>query len=80
MIIPTLNEFGFFFSIPVGYQLAVVPWIVTRKAQAEPFTYGWMQNEKEVNGRSVDVQFLKDGSLLMSDDYNGVIYKIMYHF
>jgi len=31
-----------------------------------------------VNGRPVDVQFLKNGSLLVSDDFNGVVYKISY--
>lgn len=29
-------------------------------------------------GRPVDVQELHDGSLLVSDDYNGVIYRISY--
>ena len=28
--------------------------------------------------RPVDVQFLKDGSLLVSDDYKGAIYRISY--
>jgi glucose/arabinose dehydrogenase len=42
------------------------------------FGSGWLHNEKEVNGRPVDVQFLKDGSLLLSDDYNGVVYRISY--
>jgi glucose/arabinose dehydrogenase len=67
-------------SIPIGYRVVVL------KADANgnysdpvPFADGWLQNEKEVNGRPVDVLFLKDGSLLVSDDYNGVIYKISYH-
>lgn len=67
-------------SIPVGYQVAVVKMDSNGKAEAaQPFAYGWLQNEKEVNGRPVNVQFLKDGSMLVSDDYNGVIYKISYH-
>ena len=43
-----------------------------------PFAEGWLQNEKDVNGRPVDVQVLGDGSLLVSDDYKGVIYRINY--
>ena len=29
-------------------------------------------------GRPVDVQQLKDGSMLVSDDYNGIVYRISY--
>ena len=29
-------------------------------------------------GRPVDVLELKDGSLLVSDDYNGILYRISY--
>ena len=43
-----------------------------------PFAEGWLQNETDVNGRPVDVQVLKDGSLFVSDDYKGVIYRISY--
>ncbi|HEY5391666.1 MAG TPA: PQQ-dependent sugar dehydrogenase [Hanamia sp.] len=67
-------------SIPVGYQVAVVKMDSDGKPEAaQPFAFGWLQNQKDVNGRPVDVQFLKDGSMLVSDDYNGVIYKISYH-
>jgi glucose/arabinose dehydrogenase len=43
----------------------------------EPFLTGFLQNN-EYSGRPVDVQFLKDGSLLVSDDYAGAIYRITY--
>jgi glucose/arabinose dehydrogenase len=43
-----------------------------------PFAEGWLQNLTGVNGRPVDVQVLKDGSLLISDDYKGVVYRISY--
>lgn len=67
-------------SIPVGYQVAVIKMDSSGKPEKpEPFAFGWLQNEKEVIGRPVDVQFLKDGSLLVSDDFNGAIYKITYH-
>jgi glucose/arabinose dehydrogenase len=66
-------------SIPIGYRIAVVKMDSNGKPEApEVFAGGWLQNDREVNGRPVDVQFLKDGSLLVSDDYNGVVYKISY--
>jgi len=43
-----------------------------------PFAEGWVQNEKDVIGRPVDVQVLQDGSMLVSDDYKGVVYRITY--
>ncbi len=41
------------------------------------FASGWLQ-EGEALGRPVDVQPLPDGSLLVSDDLAGVIYRITY--
>jgi glucose/arabinose dehydrogenase len=29
-------------------------------------------------GRPVDVLVMKDGSLLVSDDYNGILYRVSY--
>ena len=43
----------------------------------EPFMTGFLQNNNYI-GRPVDVQPLKDGSLLVSDDYDGAIYRITY--
>jgi glucose/arabinose dehydrogenase len=43
----------------------------------EPFLTGFLQNNNYV-GRPVDVQQLKDGSLLVSDDWNGAVYRITY--
>ena len=43
----------------------------------EPFLTGFIQNNKYV-GRPVDVMQLKDGSLLVSDDWNGAVYRITY--
>jgi glucose/arabinose dehydrogenase len=42
-----------------------------------PFLTGFIQNNNYL-GRPVDVQPLKDGSLLVSDDWNGAIYRISY--
>jgi glucose/arabinose dehydrogenase len=43
----------------------------------EPFLTGFIQNNKYV-GRPVDVMQLKDGSLLVSDDWNGAVYRVTY--
>ena len=43
----------------------------------EPFLTGFLQNN-EYWGRPVDVHFMKDGSLLVSDDYAGAVYRISY--
>jgi len=64
-------------SIPIGYRVAVVKMDANGNAKdPEVFAEGWLQNVRDVNGRPVDVQFLNDGSMLVSDDYSGVIYRI----
>jgi glucose/arabinose dehydrogenase len=45
----------------------------------EPFAEGWLnQQTGEYSGRPVDVAELADGSLLVSDDFAGAIYRISY--
>ncbi|MEO8766137.1 MAG: sorbosone dehydrogenase family protein [Ginsengibacter sp.] len=66
-------------SIPAGYRVVVVKTDSSGNlSEPTPFAEGWLQNEKEVNGRPVDVQVLGDGSLLISDDNKGVIYRVTY--
>src|SRR5215475_7638771 len=43
----------------------------------EPFLTGFLQDNGYI-GRPVDVEVMKDGSLLVSDDYAGAIYRISY--
>ncbi|OCK60831.1 sorbosone dehydrogenase [Bradyrhizobium sp. LMTR 3] len=43
----------------------------------EPFLTGFLEDNKYI-GRPVDVLPMKDGSLLVSDDYNGAVYRITY--
>jgi glucose/arabinose dehydrogenase len=43
----------------------------------EPFLTGFIADNQYL-GRPVDVQPLKDGSMLVSDDWNGAIYRITY--
>ena len=44
---------------------------------SEPFVTGFLVDNKYI-GRPVDVQQMADGLLLLSDDWNGVVYRITY--
>lgn len=65
-------------SSPVGYQLVRVTFDDKQQVSGhEVFIDGWL-NEGEAWGRPTDVLQLPDGSMLVSDDYNGVIYRVSY--
>jgi glucose/arabinose dehydrogenase len=67
-------------TIPIGYRVVVAKMDSSGSfSDPIPFADGWLQNVSNVNGRPVDVQELKDGSLLVSDDFKGVIYRITYN-
>lgn len=64
---------------PVGYQLVRVTFDEQKQVkETKVFIDGWLSPEGEVWGRPNDVLQLPDGSLLVSDDYNGVIYRVSY--
>ena len=46
-------------------------------AKYEPFAEGWLQGD-QIWGRPVYTQQMKDGSLLIADDYAGAIYRVAY--
>jgi glucose/arabinose dehydrogenase len=62
-------------SRKIGYQISLVKIENNKVMSYEPFATGWLQGES-VSGRPVDVEVLPDGSLAVSDDYAGVIYRI----
>jgi glucose/arabinose dehydrogenase len=64
-------------SSKIGYRVTVVRLENGKPVAYEPFATGWLQGEKAW-GRPVDVLVLPDGSLLVSDDYAGAIYRISY--
>jgi len=43
----------------------------------EPFITGFLQDNSYI-GRPVDIAVMKDGSLLISDDYAGAVYRVSY--
>jgi glucose/arabinose dehydrogenase len=47
-------------------------------AHQEVFAEGWLQPGETVWGRPADVLPLPDGSLLISDDYAGAVYRVTY--
>jgi len=46
--------------------------------KSEPFAEGWLTENGEYMGRPVDVAQLPDGSILVSDDLAGALYRIWY--
>ena len=64
-------------AVKVGYQVSVVFTQPDGSLRYEPFVSGWLVDD-DVSGRPVDVLVAPDGSLLVSDDKNGVIYRVRY--
>ncbi len=65
-------------SEPIGYQIMRIKFDKKGRAKStEVFADGWLNNG-EAWGRPVDILQLPDGSILVSDDYQGVIYRISY--
>jgi glucose/arabinose dehydrogenase len=64
-----------------GYNVIQVSVDVKGVAKSAPFLDGFLENDKgdpPMWGRPVDVLQLKDGSVLVSDDFNGIIYRVSY--
>ena len=47
--------------------------------KTEVFADGWLDDSGLYRGRPVDVAVMKDGSLLVSDDFAGALYRITYN-
>jgi glucose/arabinose dehydrogenase len=63
---------------PIGYRIMFVPVADGRAAGYEVFAQGWLLKGRSW-GRPVDVLPLPDGSLLVSDDKAGAVYRIAYN-
>ncbi len=61
----------------IGYRVMLVRLENGRAVSYEPFAEGWLQGES-VSGRPVDLLVLDDGSMLVSDDLSGKLYRISY--
>jgi len=67
-------------SKKIGYRIAMIPLDDAHNSLGyEIFADGWLDEEEdEAWGRPVDLEFLPDGSMLVSDDFADVIYRISY--
>ncbi|WP_395677361.1 PQQ-dependent sugar dehydrogenase [Inquilinus sp.] len=64
-------------TAPVGARIMFTPVKADGSAgQTEVFADGWLADTGEYFGRPVDIAQLPDGSLLVSDDFAGAIYRI----
>lgn len=64
-------------SAKIGYRIMLVALEGNKAVSYTVFAEGWKQKEKAW-GRPVDILELPDGSLLVSDDHAGTIYRISY--
>lgn len=62
-------------SVPIGARVMVT---LAGAKTSTPFAEGWNVGAGSYLGRPVDVAELADGSLLVTDDQNGAIYRISY--
>ncbi|MEK7254703.1 MAG: PQQ-dependent sugar dehydrogenase, partial [Bacteroidota bacterium] len=66
-------------SKKIGYRVTLVTLDGERATSYEPFATGWLDEAADQAwGRPVDLEHLPDGSLLVSDDFAGAIYRIDY--
>lgn len=65
-------------TIPQGYRVQIVKLKGNKVISSKPFALGWLGKKGKKWGRPVDIEILKTGELLISDDYAGVIYKVSY--
>jgi len=64
-------------SKKIGYRITMVTLDESQSTSYQTFADGWLEDEKTL-GRPVDILVMKDGSMLVSDDHNGAIYRITY--
>jgi glucose/arabinose dehydrogenase len=65
-------------TAPTGYKVVRVPMADGEPGSVEDFAAGWLREDGSRWGRPVDVLTGPDGSLLISDDAEGFIYRIFY--
>ncbi|WP_116367321.1 PQQ-dependent sugar dehydrogenase [Parahaliea mediterranea] len=67
-------------SEKIGYRVKMAVLQGNEVVAYRPFIDGWLNNDEDDSywGRPVDLQPLADGSLLLSDDYAGVVYRVSY--
>jgi glucose/arabinose dehydrogenase len=65
-------------SAPTGYKVVRVPMRDGEPGPVQDFAAGWLRKDGSQWGRPVDVLTGADGSLFVSDDAGGMIYRVFY--
>jgi glucose/arabinose dehydrogenase len=66
-------------ALRTGYKIVRLPFKDGKPTGAyQDFDVGFVVDNQDVWSRPVDVGFGKDGSLLFSDDGNGIVYRVVY--
>jgi glucose/arabinose dehydrogenase len=65
-------------KVPIGARVVFVPFKDGKPSARIPFAEGWNTHTDAYLGRPVDVAELPDGSLIVSDDQEGALYRIFY--
>ncbi len=62
-------------KVSTGYKIVRID---METKQVHDFATGWLTDNNKVIGRPVDIIFDKEGTMYVSDDFAGVIYKVWY--
>ena len=65
-------------SVPTGYKVVRIPMEGATPGPAQDFATGWLGVDGSAWGRPVDVITAADGSLFVSDDAGGKVYRVFY--
>jgi glucose/arabinose dehydrogenase len=65
-------------STPTGYKIVRIPILDGKPEGVQDFATGWLRTDGSRWGRPVDVITAPDGSLYISDDEGGFIYRVFY--
>jgi glucose/arabinose dehydrogenase len=65
-------------TVPTGYKVVRIPMQGAEAGPAQDFASGWLREDGSNWGRPVDVIAGAEGSLFVSDDGGGAIYRIYY--
>jgi glucose/arabinose dehydrogenase len=65
-------------TVPTGARVMFTTVNDDGTATTEPFAEGWLTDSGEYLGRPVDIAQLPDGSIIVSDDLAGAVYRISY--
>jgi glucose/arabinose dehydrogenase len=65
-------------STPDGYKVISLHWSKEGQITSQDFLVNFLQENQKIIGRPVDIEEGPDGSIYISDDYAGVIYRVLY--